>query len=97
MILIIGKLNASTQNINTGINQGSFLFIIYINDLPLYTTHINIDMYTDNTTIHVSGSYRTEIELKVQENLYNAHTWCLNNNMTANRKITTCYLVHDVN
>jgi hypothetical protein len=58
-LYIINNYESSAQNIRYGISQGSILepllFLLYINDLPLYVDHSMSDLYADDTTIHFSS------------------------------------------
>jgi retron-type reverse transcriptase len=53
--VIINNYESSAQNIRYGIPQrsilGPLLFLLYINDLPLYVDHSMSDLYADDTTI----------------------------------------------
>ena len=53
--VIVNNYESSAQNIRYGIPQGSilgpFLFLLYINDLPLYVDHSMSDLYADDTLL----------------------------------------------
>ena len=54
--VVFKEATASLLNIHTGVPQGSILspllILIYINDLPLFTSQLNAIMYADDTTIY---------------------------------------------
>ena len=52
------------ENLNS-----QYLFILYINDIPLSISDCNTDMYADESTIHISGENISDIQTKVQEDL----------------------------
>ena len=90
-------MTSSKQVIKTGVPQGSILgplmFIIYINDLPLYVKQCNVDMYADDTTIHIKGNTMSNIENYLQEDLGNILKWCECNNMNINIQKTNSMLI----
>ena len=53
-----------------GVPQGSILgpllFLMFINDLPLYTTSSNTDMYADDATLYVCGKTIEDIKRTLQ-------------------------------
>ena len=55
----IGNALSDKCSVKYGVPQrsilGLLLFILYINDLPLSISNCNIDMYADDSTIHISG------------------------------------------
>ena len=54
-------MTRSVAIVRHGIPQGSILgpllFIVFINDLPLYVTSSRIDLYADDTTLTSSTNY----------------------------------------
>ena len=57
----LGDKQSSVAIVRHGIPQGSILgpllFIVFINDLPLYVTSSRIDLYADDTTLTSSINY----------------------------------------
>ena len=52
----IDSTNSRFRPITCGVPQGSILgpllFLLFINDLPLYTSNVSTDMYADDTTLY---------------------------------------------
>ena len=69
--------------------QGSILrpllFLLFINDLPLYTDVLT-DLYADDTTLSEINSSKDEIEAKLQRALADLSQWCRLNGMVINIK-----------
>lgn len=80
-----------------GVPQGSILgpllFIMFINDLPLYTNSANTDMYADDTNLYFSGESKSEIERNLQISLNSLSTWCKYNGMLLNTSKTKVMLI----
>ena len=87
------------QTIVCGVPQGSILgpllFILFINDLPLYLEEsvTNTDMYADDTTIYHISSNQHELELHLQKGLDSLKLWCSENGMVLNTAKTKVMLI----
>ena len=96
----IGNVHSKQQPVNFGVPQGSILgpllFILYINDFPLYLKNCETDLYADDTTIHASGKNIDVIQKKVQEDLERVEMWCKHNQMFINTTKTK-YMVIGTN
>ena len=46
---------------------GPTLFLIFINDMHLYMSECDCDLYADDATAHTSGKSKTEVETKLQK------------------------------
>ena len=68
----INNSKSDFQHISCGVPQGSILgpllFLFFINDLPLYTSHVFTDLYADDTTLY-------DVENNLQSALNNLHFW----------------------
>ena len=93
----IGNTKSKKLYVCYGVPQGSILgpllFILYINDLPLYIKNSASDMYADDTTIHLCGRDLKTLECKMQADLFEIQKWCDNNNMFINCNKTKCMVI----
>ena len=64
---------------------GPLLFLLFINDLPLYTDVLT-DLYANDTTMYEIHSSKDEIEARLQKALSDLAVWCRLNGMAINRK-----------
>ena len=80
-----------------GVPQGSILgllmFLMFINDLPLYTNDVTTDMYADDTTLLDINVSKEVIQANLQEALKNLDIWCKYNGMVLNSSKTKVMLV----
>ena len=85
------------KQISYGVPQGSILgpllFLLFINDLPLYTDNVSTDLYADDTTLYDIQDSMEQIGENLQRAINNLHTWCQNNGMILNSSKTKVMLV----
>ena len=72
--------------------MGPLLFLMFINDLPLYTDSANTDFYADDTTLYVIGKSLETIQRNLQVALDCLAKWCKYNSMLINTTKTKAML-----
>ena len=63
---------------------GPLLFLLFINDLLLYTSNEFTDLYADDTTVYYMHTSQGIIKQNLQTALNELHTWCKSNSMVLN-------------
>ena len=85
------------ETVTCGVPQGSILgpllFLLFINDLPLYMKNVSADLYADDTTLYDIQTSLEMIEQNLQTGLNQLHVWCRNNGMVLNSSKTKVMLV----
>ena len=82
-----------------GVPQGSIigplLFLIFINDLPLYiqSTSTSVDLYADDTYFYCSNHDKLELERNLQASLDCLKRWCHENGIVLNTDKTKVMLI----
>ena len=60
---------------------GPTLFLLFINDPPLYLKHCLADLYADDDAVHISGKSKPNIERKLQDDANETDNWSIRNNL----------------
>ena len=93
----ISSILSQEERIINGVAQGSILgpltFLLFINDLPLYTDNAKTDLYADDTTLHENGQSVSDIKTKLQIGLNNLQELCKYNEMVLNTAKTKIMLI----
>ena len=73
------------QTVKTGVPQGSVLgpvlFLLCVNNLPLFITEAYVDIYADDTTVHTASKVPNTIKTKLQNSSNDFKTHCIQNKM----------------
>ena len=68
--MAINNRKSEFKHISCGVPQGSILgpllFLLFINDLPLYTSNVCTDLYADDTTLYDVQNSMEQIESNIQ-------------------------------
>ena len=95
--VVINNIESRMENVLCGVPQGSILgpllFLMFINDLPLYTKNVATDLYADDTTLYMVGETQEYIEQNLQMALQNLSEWCKLNGMLLNTDKTKAMLI----
>ena len=96
-LVSLNNCKSDFEKVTCGVPQGSILgpllFLLFINDLPLYVDNVSADLYADDTTLYDIQTSLEAIEVNLQEGLNQLHIWCKNNGMVLNSVKTKVMLV----
>ena len=78
------------QTVKSGVPQGSVsgpvLFLLFINDLHLFTKETDVDIYADDTTIHAAQKERKIAETRLHIGASGFRNWCTKYILTCKKK-----------
>lgn len=96
-LVSLSDVQSDFKPVTCGVPQGSILgpllFLLFINDLPLYIKDINVELYADDTTLFDIQNSLTDIEWNLQEALNKMNIWCKCNGMVINIDKTKLMLI----
>ena len=84
--------NSSTLPISTGVPQGSvlgpLLFLLYINDLPVASTLLELVLFADDSNILMQGKNLNDIAISLSKELVTIDDWFCANKLLLNASKT---------
>ena len=93
----IGQSSSGRRTIQCGIlqgsNLGSLLFLVYINDLPRYLSHLFTSIFANDTNLTINGSLVDEVENKLNIELEKVHQLLLADKLTLNKEKTEYMII----
>ena len=67
---IVDNISSSMQEVKSDVRQGSVLgpvlFLIFINDMPLFINEACVEVYADDTTVHAAHKNQNAVEIKLK-------------------------------
>ena len=98
-VVSVNNETSNKDSVKCGVPQGSILgpilFLIFINDLPLFLsdTVSSTHLYADDTTIYDAQYDLDELKKNLQKSLIALHIWCKKNGMLLNTDKTKVMII----
>ena len=95
----LGQITSEQQSVKQGVPQGSILgpvlFLLFVNDMPLYLKNTTIDIYADDTTLSLSTNWNDISSLTdlLSKDLEDTEKWSRQNKMFINIEKTKSMLI----
>lgn len=95
--IVNGSIRSPMLSNNSGVPQGSVLgpvlFLLFVNDLPLFVNGTYLDLYADDATMHTSSKATTIVENKLQSGAQDFKHWCILHKMFVHTGKTSAMLI----
>ena len=95
--VVLGDKISSSSSLEYGVPQGSILgpliFNIFVNDSANVLTFSILDMYADDMTLYVTGKSVSEVQSKLEKDLYQIVKWCDRNGLIINIDKSKCLII----
>ena len=98
-VVSVNNKLSDIDHVKCGVPQGTILgpllFLIFINDLPLFLkdTIFSADLYADDTTVYNAQFDLNELKANLQKSLIVLRKWCKQNGMLLNTDKTKVMLI----
>ena len=78
--IINNDIKSPLEDITAGVPQGSVLgpvlFLLFINDFPLFIKETYLDIYADDSTVHTANKSKTVVQTRLQTSVIDLKNWC---------------------
>ncbi|MCG8047471.1 MAG: reverse transcriptase domain-containing protein, partial [Candidatus Thiodiazotropha endolucinida] len=95
--IVYDKGISEFSHVRSGVPQGSILgptlFLIFINDLPLFLKYCYADLYADDATLHTHNMDKLIVESHLQSDFNDSKHWSKSNKMHIHDQKTSCMTI----